>query len=102
MSNIMEENGKALGQAVKDIGSAFMGSIVSIAKDVQTIGRDTFKMMIPDFHIGEIVLAPHPNFVDDKKVRARVVKIEGDKISLEHEDKEGGFWDLDKTKINHL
>lgn len=105
MSNIMEENGKAIGKAVKDVAGGFCGAIVSIAKDLTTIGRDTIKAAIPEknYKVGEIVLAPHPNFSDENKnVRARIVKIEGEMLSLEHEDKEGGFWDLPKDKVQKV
>ncbi len=43
MSSIIEENGKALGKAMNDIGNAFCGAIVSITKDIETLGKDTIK-----------------------------------------------------------
>ena len=43
--SIIEENGKAIEKAVRDIGGAFCGSIVSIAKDIQEIGTDTVKVV---------------------------------------------------------
>lgn len=44
--SIVEENGKAIGQAVKDIGGAFCGSIVSIAKDLTVLGKDTINAAV--------------------------------------------------------
>lgn len=105
MSNLIEENGKALGKAVKDVAGGFCGAIVSIAKDLTTLGKDTINAANPkkDLKVGEIVLAPHPNFPDENKnVRARIVKIEGEKLSLEYEDKGGGFWDLPKDKVQKV
>ena len=62
MTSLIEENGKAIGQAVRDVGGAFCGALVSIAKDIQTLGQDTIKAaslekQSEEFKIGEIVLS---------------------------------------------
>jgi hypothetical protein len=64
MTSIVEENGKAIGQAIKDVGGAFCGAIVSIAKDLQTLGQDTIKAARPEKKSEEIIMSPPPNHME--------------------------------------
>jgi hypothetical protein len=57
MPSIIEENGKAIGQAVRDVGGAFCGAILSIMKDIETLGKDTIKAASLETKSEEIVLS---------------------------------------------
>lgn len=103
----IEETGRAFGKAVKDIGNAFCGSIVSIGHDLQTIGKDTIKAAIPEkeVKIGDIVLTTRPKPLGGKKnpkpglIHARVIEINDDQIHLIRANNHGLPWFTTKNNV---